>query len=117
MGLKLVTGPANSGRAGEVLDAYRARVGDDPILVVPGFRDVAQLQRELARTGAGLGARVVRFADLFRTIGERCGAPASRVASEVQRELLVEEAVRAVRLRALRDSAARPGFTRAAVRL
>jgi ATP-dependent helicase/DNAse subunit B len=117
MGLKLVTGPANSGRAGEVLGAYRARVGDDPILVVPGFRDVAQLQRELARTGAGLGARVVRFDDLFREIGERCGAPVARVASDVQRELLVEEAVRAVEPRALRASAARPGFTRAAIRL
>jgi ATP-dependent helicase/DNAse subunit B len=117
MPLRLVTGPANSGRAGVVLDAYRARVAEEPILVVPGFRDVAQLQRELARTGAGLGARVVRFADLFRTIGERCGAPPARVASDVQREVLVEEAVRAVAPRALRGSADRPGFTRAAVAL
>jgi hypothetical protein len=115
MALKLVTGPANSGRAGQVLDEYRARIAEDPILVVPGFRDVEHSQRELARTGAGLGARVVRFADLFRTIGERCGAPLARVASDVQREVLVEEAVRAVRPRALRDSAGRPGFTRAAV--
>src|SRR4051794_8234037 len=115
MALKLVTGPANSGRAGQVLDEYRARIAEDPILVVPGFRDVEHSQRELARTGAGLGARVVRFADLFRTIGERCGAPPARVASDVQREVLVEEAVRAVRPRALRESAGRPGFTRAAV--
>src|SRR4051794_34664765 len=114
MALKLVTGPANSGRAGQVLDEYRARIAEDPILVVPGFRDVEHSQRELARTGAGLGARVVRFADLFRTIGERCGAPPARVASDVQREVLVEEAVRAVRPRALRESAGRPGFTRAA---
>jgi ATP-dependent helicase/DNAse subunit B len=113
MGLKLVTGPANSGRAGEVLDAYRARLGDGPVLVVPGFRDVEHSQRELARTGAGLGSRVVRFADLFRLIAERCGAPVVRVTSEVQREVLVEEAVRAVAPRALRDSAGRPGFTRA----
>jgi len=117
MPLKLVTGPANSGRAGVLLDAYRARIADEPILVVPGYRDVAQLQRELARTGAGLGARVVRFGDLFRTIGERCGAPPARVASDVQREVLVEEAVRAVAPRALRASAERPGFTRAAVAL
>ncbi len=115
MALKLVTGPANSGRAGQVLDEYRARIAEDPILVVPGFRDVEHSQRELARTGAGLGARVVRFADLFRTIGERCGAPLARAASDVQREVLVEEAVRAVRPRALRESAGRPGFTRAAV--
>src|SRR3954463_11654689 len=117
MALKLVIGPANSGRAGEILDAYRARIAEEPILVVPGFRDVEQIQRELARTGAGLGARVVRFADLFRTIGERCGAEVARVASDIQREVLVEEAVRAVSPRALRASAGRPGFTRAAVAL
>src|SRR4051794_1715146 len=117
MALKLVTGPANSGRAGVVLDDYRARIADDPILVVPGFRDVEQLRRELARTGAALGARVVVFTDLFRTIGERCGAATARTASDVQRELLVEEAVRAVAPRALEASAGRPGFTRAAVAL
>src|SRR4051812_41600527 len=115
MPLKLVTGPANSGRAGEVLDEYRARIDENPILVVPGFRDVEHSQRELARTGAGLGARVVRFADLFREIGERCGAPAARPASDVQREVLVEEAVADAKPRALADSARRPGFTRAAV--
>src|SRR3954451_3297313 len=115
MPLKLVTGPANSGRAGEVLDEYRARIAEDPILVVPGFRDVEHSQRELARTGAGLGARVVRFADLFREIGERCGAPAARPASDVQREVLVEEAVTDAKPRALADSARRPGFIRAAV--
>jgi ATP-dependent helicase/DNAse subunit B len=117
MALKLVTGPANSGRAGKVLDAYRARVAEDPILVVPTLRDVEQLLRELTRTGAGLGARVVRFKDLFATIGERCGVPAWRVASEIQREVLVEEAVREVAPRALKASAGRPGFTRAAVAL
>src|SRR4051794_27320652 len=117
MALKLVTGPANSGRAGQVLDEYRARIAEDPILVVPGFRDVEHSQRELARTGAGLGARVVRFADLFRTIGERCGAPLARVASDVQREVLVEEAVRAVRPRALRESAGRAGLPPAALAL
>src|SRR4051794_28015565 len=115
MPLKLGTGPPHPGRAGEVLDEYRARVPEDPILVVPGFRDVEHSQRELARTGAGLGARVLRFANLFRTIGERCGAAPARSASEVQREVLVEEAVRTVAPRALRESAGRPGFTRAAV--
>src|SRR3954452_6067188 len=117
MALKLVTGPANSGRAGVVLDDYRARIADDPILVVPGFRDVEQLRRELARTGAALGARVEVFTDLFRTIGERCGAATARTVSDVPRALLVGEAVRAVAPRALEASAGRPGFTRAAVAL
>ena len=117
MALRLVIGPANSGRAGEVLGSYRARLADEPILVVPGFRDLEHAQRELARTGAALGARVGLFADLFRLIGERCGAPAPRIASDLQREVLVEAAVREVSPRALRASAQRPGFIRAAVGL
>ena len=117
MALRLVIGPANSGRAGDVFDSYRARIADEPILVVPGFRDLEHAQRELARTGGSLGARVGLFADLFRLIGERCGAPAPRIASDLQRELLVEEAIGDVAPRALRASAGRPGFVRAAVGL
>jgi ATP-dependent helicase/DNAse subunit B len=117
MGLTLVTGPANSGRAGEVLGAYRARLEEEPILVVPAFRDVEHTLRELAAGGAVFGTTVVRFAWLFETIAERCGAAPARRASAVQRELLVEEAVRGVELRELRDSAGRPGFARAAARL
>jgi ATP-dependent helicase/DNAse subunit B len=117
MGLTLVTGPANSGRAGEVLGAYRARLEEEPILVVPAFRDVEHTLRELAAGGAVFGSSVVRFAWLFETIAERCGAPPGRIASAVQRELLVEEAVRSLDLRELQGSAAQPGFARAAGRL
>lgn len=117
MGLTLVTGPANSGRAGEVLGAYRARLEEEPILVVPAFRDVEHTLRELAAGGAVFGTTVVRFARLFETIAERCGAAPVRLASRIQRELLVEEAVRGLDLRELRDSAAQPGFAHAAVRL
>src|SRR4051794_21035229 len=117
MGLTLVTGPANSGRAGEVLGAYRARLAEEPILVVPALRDVEHTLRELAGGGAVFGTTVVRFKWLFATIAERCGAAPARRASDVQRELLVEEAVGGAGLRELRDSAARPGFARAAARL
>ena len=115
--MTLVTGPANSGRAGEVLGAYRARLEEEPILVVPAFRDVEHTLRELADGGAVFGTTVVRFAWLFETIAERCGAEPAQRASAVQRELLVEEAVRDADLRELRDSAERPGFARAATRL
>ena len=37
MPLKLVTGPANAAKAGEVLGALRARVDEEPLLVVPAF--------------------------------------------------------------------------------
>jgi ATP-dependent helicase/DNAse subunit B len=114
--LKLVTGPANAAKAGEVLGALRARVHEEPILVVPTFGDVEHNQRELAARGAVFGVEVVRFERLYRRVAERAGYSAT-VASEVQRQLLVEQAVRDARLRVLRASAERPGFARAAVRL
>ncbi len=141
MPLNLVTGPANAAKAGEVLGGLRARldqdppgasarlgrvrsdppgasarlgrVRSDPILVVPAFQDVEHAQRELAERGAVFGARVLRFEWLFAEIAERVGH-SERVASDVQRELIVEEAVRRARLELLADSAAQPGFVRAA---
>jgi ATP-dependent helicase/DNAse subunit B len=116
MPLTLVTGPANAAKAGEVLGGLRARLGDDPVLVVPSFQDVEHAQRELADAGAVFGARVLRFGRLFREIADRAGYD-EPVASRVQRELLVEAAIEEAGLRVLADSAARPGFVRAAVRL
>jgi ATP-dependent helicase/DNAse subunit B len=115
MTLTLVTGPANAAKAGEVLGGLRARLDDEPILVVPTFQDVEHAQRELAERGAVFGARVLRFDWLFREIADRC-AYREPVASPVQRELIVEEAVRRARLTVLGESAAQPGFVRAAAR-
>jgi ATP-dependent helicase/DNAse subunit B len=112
--LTLVTGPANAAKAGEVLGALRARAGEEPILVVPAFRDVEHNQRELAARGAVFGVRVLRFAWLFREIARRAGYSA-RVAGDVQRELLVEEAIAGADLGELAESAAQPGFARAAL--
>ena len=118
MPLTLVTGPANAAKAGEVLAGYRSRLDEEPVLVVPGFRDADHAQRELATHGAVFGTRVVRFAWLFEMVAERCGAGvrAERRASDVQRRVLVERAVARTSLRALSDTAARPGFARAAER-
>ena len=119
MSLRLVTGPANAAKAAHVLGAFRDRIHDEPFLVVPAFRDVEHAQREAAERGAVLGARVVRFAWLFDEIAERCADdPArGRRASDLQRELIVGQAVRAAGLTALAESAKRPGFTKAATRL
>jgi ATP-dependent helicase/DNAse subunit B len=114
--LRLVTGSANSGKAGVLLGAYRARLDEEPILVVPSFEDVEHTQRELADGGAVFGTRVVRFEWLFKEIAGRVGLR-ERIASDVQRELVVEEAVRSLDLRVLRRSSERPGFVRATVRL
>jgi ATP-dependent helicase/DNAse subunit B len=113
--LTLVTGPANAAKAGEVLGGLRARLADDPILLVPTFGDVEHAQRELAERGAVFGAHVLRFGWLFQEIARRAGY-GERIASEVQRELIVEEAVEAASLDVLAESAAQPGFVRAAAR-
>ena len=73
MPLKLVTGPANAAKAGEVLGGLRARLDEDPVLVVPTFADVEHAQRELAERGAIFGARVMRFEWLFGEIAARAG--------------------------------------------
>jgi ATP-dependent helicase/DNAse subunit B len=111
--LKLVTGPANAAKAGEVLGGLRARLNEDPVLVVPTFADVEHAQRELAERGAIFGARVLRFGWLFGEIASRAGFD-GRPASDFQRELIVEEAIRRAGLELLADSAAQPGFVRAA---
>ena len=113
MPLKLVTGPANAAKAGEVLGGLRSRLDDEPILVVPTFADVEHAQRELAERGTVFGARVMQFKWLFDEIAARAGFD-GRKASDFQRELIVEEAVRRARLEVLAESAAQPGFVRAA---
>lgn len=115
MPLKLVTGPANAAKAGVVLGALRERLDDEPVLVVPAFEDVEHNRRELAEHGAVFGAQVLRFTALFSLIAARAGV-GGRVASRLQRELMLEEAVRAARLDAMAESAERPGFVRAAAR-
>ena len=115
MPLTLVTGPANSAKAGEVLGGLRDRLDDEPILVVPAFQDVEHAQRELAARGAVFGAEILRFDRLFQKLAERAGY-GERIASRFQRELIVEEAVRSAKLEVLAESAAQPGFPRAAAR-
>jgi ATP-dependent helicase/nuclease subunit B len=115
MPLRLVTGPANAAKAGEVLGGLRDRLDEEPILVVPAFADVEHAQRELAQRGAIFGAEVLRFDRLFREIARRAGYGA-RVASELQRELIVAAAIERAGLELLAESAARPGFVRAAAR-
>src|SRR5439155_17759271 len=114
--LKLVTGPANAAKAGSVLGEFRARLDEEPLLVVPRIEDIDHHQRDLAGGGALFGGHVVRFSWLFEEIANRCGFSARR-ASRLQVELIAEQAVRRTRLAALSRSAGRPGFARAATRL
>jgi ATP-dependent helicase/DNAse subunit B len=115
--LKLVTGPANSAKAGAVLDAFRAAARRDPWLVVPTFADVGHFQRELAADEAApRGGRVTTFAGLTREIARRAGFAARRI-GRLQRERLVAAAIADARLEALAPIAGTAGFQEAALQL
>ena len=94
-----------------MLGAYRSRLDEEPLLVVPRMDDVDHHQRELAGAGALLGGHVVRFSWLFEEIARRGGYSARR-ASRLQIELIAGQAVRHARLEVMAASAARPGFAR-----
>ncbi len=113
MPLTLLTGPANSAKAGAILAAYRARLARQPILVVPTTGDLAHYRRELAAEGVTFGARVETFAGLIDEIAARCEYRARRVGEHV-RERLVALAIAGARLRTLAEAAQSPGFVGAA---
>ena len=75
MPITLITGPANAGKAREVLGAVRGHLahGEEPLLVVPTRADVERYRRELALEGAVLGARVERFEGLIGEVVRRAG--------------------------------------------
>jgi len=111
MPLKLIAGPPNSGRAGVVLDRFRAAAGRDPVLVVPTVDDVERFEEELTAGGAAVvGASVVTFKELFRQVALATDAPSGRALSRIQRRRLAREAASRVDLRLLAASSRRPGF-------
>lgn len=114
MPLKLITGPANSAKAGAVLDALRARRRQEPWLVVPTRDDVAVFEAELIGEGATQTGRVTTFAGLAREIARRAGWWARPVGT-LQRERLVQQAIADASLDALAGVAAAPGFLHAAL--
>src|SRR5271167_2197130 len=98
MPITLITGPANAGKAGVVMDAlsaHRARE-ERPLLVVPTHADVERYRLELggrelgsegvaAEAGVERGARVVRFQGLLAEALRRAGTterPLGRLARE-----------------------------------
>ena len=99
-----------------MLGAFRSRLDEEPLLVVPRIEDIDHHQRELAGDSALLGGGIVRFRWLFEEIAGRCGYSARR-ASRLQVELIAEQATKRASLVALAASAERPGFAKAAVRL
>jgi ATP-dependent helicase/DNAse subunit B len=111
--LKLVIGPANSAKAGAVLDAFRAQIRRDPWLVVPTAADIAYYEGELAQDGMRRGGTVATFGRFMREIAARAGY-AARTISPLQRERLIAEAVAGAQLRTLAPIARSRGLLAAA---
>ena len=112
MPLTLVTGPANSAKAGEVLGAFAAAANRGAILVVPTAIDADHFSRELAGSGAILGS-VLTFNGLAAEIASRAGYGARRL-TKLQRERVIAAALRTTEFTALRAAAATSGFPDAA---
>jgi ATP-dependent helicase/DNAse subunit B len=87
MPITLITGPANAGKAREVMDAVRKHLahGEEPLLIVPTRADTDHYRRELAEAGVVLGARVERFDGLIGEAVRRAGG-SGPVLSGVARE-------------------------------
>jgi hypothetical protein len=133
MPLKLIHGPPNSGRAGRIRRELIAVLDRDPILVVPTLDDVFAFERELCASGAVLGADVMTFGGLFRTVATAGGAPPGAVLTPAQRLGAAPGAVltpaqrlgavaaavseRRAELGPLRDSSLQSGFPLALERL
>lgn len=130
MPLKLIHGPPNSGRRGEVLREFRKRADRDPVLVVPTRDDVFDFEREICAGSAGekvepgaggavLGGATMTFGALFRSVAVAAGRPPAAELTPAQRLRLVAaaSAARQGRLGPLRRSASRPRFAIALERL
>ncbi|HEX4187841.1 MAG TPA: PD-(D/E)XK nuclease family protein [Solirubrobacteraceae bacterium] len=109
MPIRLVTGPANSGKAQVLLDAVRRHVAhaEEPLLIVPTRADAEHYLRELAGEQTAMGVRVERFAGLIAEAVRRAG-----IAEPVLGGLARERLLAALASRAGSPTAAR-GMVRA----
>jgi len=115
MPLRLVLGPANSGKIALLEREFLAAVDDgaDPLLIVPNRPDADAFERDLLRRrGAILGGTVGTFDDLFEQVRERCGEP-GRPLTDTQRRLVVQRVVGEAELGELAVSARFAGFAEA----
>ena len=94
MPITLITGPANAGKAREVMSSVRRHLvhGEDPLLVVPTRADVEHYRGELAREGIVLGARVERFEGLIGTV-VRCAGTGGVLLGRLAREQVLARIV------------------------
>jgi RecB family exonuclease len=113
--LRLIVGPARSGKLGLVVQEFlaAASAGRDPVLVVPNEPERVVLERELTeRAGVLLGGVVTTFDGLAERILARTGGAPPALAPPVRALYLRRLAVRAAPP-ALGASARTPGFATA----
>jgi len=111
MPLRLILGPPNSGRAGEVRRRLVGRASDEPVLVVPTGDDAAWFERELCADGEPcLGISIRTFGWLFEDVAAAVGLAIGAQLTGPQRLALVRAAIATTELRRLRRSSQRPGF-------
>jgi ATP-dependent helicase/DNAse subunit B len=99
MPLKLVLGPANAAKAGEVLGAFAGAARRGALLVVPTAADADHYARELSARSTLLG-RVLTFPGLAAEIASRAGCAAAPL-STLQRERVLARALAVAPLRVL----------------
>jgi ATP-dependent helicase/DNAse subunit B len=112
MPLKLVLGPANSAKAGEVLGAFGALAKRGAVLVVPTGTDALHYRRELADQGVVLGS-VVTFTGLAGEIARRARYGGRRLSAR-QRSEVLRRALSSTRFEVLGSAARSAGFREAA---
>lgn len=112
MSLKLIHGPPNSGRAGQIQALFREALDRDPVLVLPTRDDVYRFERLLCDSEPVLGGSVMTFDDLFREVAWSAGVSPKGELTPAQRLAAISAVIAAGRgaLGPLRRSASRPGF-------
>lgn len=112
MPLTLVTGPANSEKAGAVLDPFRAAIGRGAMLVVPTFGDAERLRRILAEEGHVFGLRIELFDGLLDEVARRTRTrpPRPRPLGDHARRRVLAAAIGDCELHELAPAAATAGF-------
>ena len=111
MPIRLIVGPPNSGRAGEMRRRLLERAGEEPVLVVPTGDDAAWFERELCADGApSLGISIRTFGWLFRDLAASLALDTGPLLTAPERLALIRAAVATTPLRRLARSSGRPGF-------
>ena len=114
MPLRLIAGPANSGKVelllGRYLDVLDAGGGHEPVLIVPNRADVDRVERQLlARRPVLLGGSIDTFDDLFRRLASG-SEDRRRPLGRAEQTLLVRRVVSGAHLSGFARSATHAGF-------